>query len=93
MAIYVDGIINTQPTKKWSHKEGCYMVADTLMELLHLSEKIGLKVEGLEVSLKGIPYFRLTRAKRRRAVERGAKELMVDALSVKKENWIRKVHG
>lgn len=92
MAVYVDGLIKTNLTEKWSHKEACHMVADSLKELLHLGEKIGLKAEELNISLKGIPYFRLSKMKRRRAVERGAKELSVDALSVKKENWIHKTN-
>ena len=75
MAVYVDELFEGSGNKQFKWKISCHMLADSKEELIEFAKKIGLKEEWLQKSASGIFHFDLNIRKRRRAIERGAKEI------------------
>ena len=72
MSVYVDTMRDTVPGPQWPLEEACHLFADGMPELLRLAGRLGLGPHCLH-AVRGFPHFDLTRAKRRRAIEAGAR--------------------
>ena len=72
--VFVDGLFQSGPTKKWPYAYACHMFADCLGELDDHAVHIGLKLEWRQ-GQTGFVHYDLTMAKRALAIRCGAVEL------------------
>ncbi|MCK9544274.1 MAG: DUF4031 domain-containing protein [Novosphingobium sp.] len=87
MAVYVDELFDTIKTKEWPYSQACHMVATTRKELLYMASKLDLPEDRIVAGIGGVTYFLLTKFKRRRAIERGAKDISFNELMRRKKEW------
>lgn len=78
MAVYVDWLLKTLPSRTWPYSHACHLTADTLDELHVFAACLGLRPEWFQ-SRSTLPHYDLTAGKRRKAVELGAVEILVGA--------------
>jgi hypothetical protein len=88
--IYVGQNMPTLRSKIWKYDTVAHLYSDpgSQKALVKFAKKIGLLPEWLRVSSSGIPHFDLTRGKRVRALEYGAKELSTLQEGRKIQEWI-----
>lgn len=71
MAVYVDPIMPTIPTRKWPFRYACHLLADSDIELQQFARRLSLRREWYQC--QGIlPHYDLTYSKRLLALRLGA---------------------
>ena len=74
MAVYVDPLIDTVPTKKWRYTQSCHLTADSLQELHTFAiRQLGLHPAWFQSDRNQARcHYDLTASKRTLALRRGA---------------------
>ena len=74
MAVYVDPLFPTQPSKRWPYTHACHLTADTLRELHTFAvQQLGLRSVWYQHHTKRAScHYDLTANKRRQALRAGA---------------------
>ena len=78
MTVYVD---NMRSSNGRSMK--CHMIADTVEELFQIADKIGVRRHWVQSSSKAQIHFKISLAKRRRAINMGAEKITTRELALK----------
>lgn len=78
MAVYVDWLQPTIPSKNWRYSQGCHLMADTEAELHEFAiDVLGLKRHWFHNHPRH-PHYDLTPNKRKTAVKNGAISVGLD---------------
>jgi len=73
MAVYVDPLMPTTPSKKWPFRASCHLYADDEEELHRFARRLGLKRSWFQSKkATGLAHYDLVDTKRRLAVKLGA---------------------
>jgi len=72
--IYIDTLHDLPDGATFPGKQSCHLFANDLGELLKFAGRLGLQPGWLH-TVRGFPHFDLTKMKRRRAIELGARSV------------------
>lgn len=73
MSVYVDALFRHGGSRTFKWPVSCHMYADSLDELHRMAEAVGMKRAWFQ-DREGFPHYDLVPARRKKAVELGAKE-------------------
>lgn len=72
MPVYVDRLYYHGFKLYGVNRASCHLFADSLEELYHFGDALGLKREWIHKSNMGIPHYDISNNKRKKAIEQGA---------------------
>jgi hypothetical protein len=75
MAVYVDSLFSTQPSKRWPYRQACHLTADTVAELHTFAVgQLGLRRAWYQPhhTNQALCHYDLTANKRAQALRAGA---------------------
>jgi Protein of unknown function (DUF4031) len=86
VAVYVDQLFKTEPSRRWPYRMACHMWADTSEELDAMAHRLNLKLSWKQNPGKPGEHYDLTERMREFAVRRG----VVESTG---RDWVRMMDG